>query len=453
LIEGGNVNKEKGMDRRKFLKNSSAGIIGAGVFGQTKWLSSQEDSGSEVQKIKEYRTLGRTGFRVSDVSSGSPSDVGLLNTLLDAGVNYIDTSEGYGEGKSERRIAEALEGRKRDSIFIATKLQLLSVLRPIPEEDLTKSGILKRAYNSLERLKTDYVDCLMISNAETVEALKSEEFHAATEQLKKEGKIRFVGVTHHGTQWFYRKPEETMETVLMAAVDDGRFDVMLLAYNFLKQDQSEKVLEACHKNNIGTALMKTNPIRYYYIWQHRMDELKKQGKEIDERTKGWMKEVEKKYDAAQDFLKAHNLANPYEVELAAIKFVLSNAHVSTVCLSYRSYEHVKRILDLSGTRLDQGDRQALSAYSRAFGDLYCRHACGLCERACPHAVPINTIMRYDHYFAAQGREKYAIQKYESLNTSNADRCATCPGYCQSHCPYGLPIPGLLVAAHQSLSLA
>ena len=81
----------------------------------------------------------------------------------------------------------------------------------------------------------------------------------------------------------------------------------------------------------------------------------------------------------------------------------------------------------------------LAAYKEECGELYCRHACGICESSCPHHVPVNTIMRYNHYFEAQGSEKFAMEKYAQLETSKADHCRNCAGWCQTSCPYGVPI--------------
>jgi predicted aldo/keto reductase-like oxidoreductase len=105
----------------------------------------------------------------------------------------------------------------------------------------------------------------MIAEPETIEMIKNEGFHAATEQLKKEGRLKFVGVAHHGSQLGWSDSKEPMEKILLAAAEDGRFDVVLLAYNFLKEDMSERVLEVCSQKNIGTTLMKVNPIRTYYF--------------------------------------------------------------------------------------------------------------------------------------------------------------------------------------------
>jgi ferredoxin len=62
-------------------------------------------------------------------------------------------------------------------------------------------------------------------------------------------------------------------------------------------------------------------------------------------------------------------------------------------------------------------------------------------------------MRYSHYFEAQGREKYAMQRYAAIPGAKADRCGNCQGYCETACPYDVPIQGKLILAHRQLSLA
>jgi predicted aldo/keto reductase-like oxidoreductase len=230
--------------------------------------------------------------------------------------------------------------------------------------------------------------------------------------------------------------------------------VMLLAYNFLKEDGSEQVLEVCGKENIGTTLMKTNPIRHYNsmkLWLERNRH--SQGKKLSEEEKESVARMEKKVERAQDFIKKYNLKSEKEISDAAIKFVLNNPNVHTVCATVLNYDETRAFLNLSGSRLEQKDKELLSAYSKECGSLYCRHACGACEPLCPHEVPVNTIMRYDHYFVSQGREKHAMAMYAALKSKKADKCQSCAGYCESACPYGVPVQALLSTAHHTLTLA
>jgi len=438
------------LGRRNFLKNSVLGMIGAGVASQAAWSTEREGNGPSQEKadkttpkIKDYRLLGRTGFKVSDLATGSIQEEGLIAAMLDAGVNYIDTAESY--PGHHRMIGNVIKGRDRKSIFITSKML-------IEEGDSSKEGLIKRVRKALEDMGTEYIDCMMMHMPEKVEFLSHEGFHAAMQELKTEGRIRFVGVSNHGSFWF-RDPEETMEKVLLAAAEDGRFDVFLMAYNFLQMDQAERVLEACKEKKIGTSLMKSTPVAKYYILKTRVEELEKEGKKIHPLYKEGLTRFKDKADRAEQFIQKYDLKNPEEIREAAIRFVLSNPNVSTVCCTLRTYDEMERILRLSGTKLSSKDKAKLAAYESGCGELYCRHACGVCEPRCPNSVPVNTIMRYNHYFMAQGREKEAMLKYASIPGAKADVCAECPGHCEAACPYGVPIQGMLLLAHDQLSLA
>ncbi|UCH98608.1 MAG: aldo/keto reductase [Candidatus Aminicenantes bacterium] len=434
-----------GMNRRRFLKNSAIGLGAAGIgtgtgikiFGE----NSQQPQSSQAQlKIKEYRTLGRTGFKVSDISSGYVDNPAVLERMLNAGINYIDSAESYG---NESMIGTVVKKRDRESVFITTKLEI--------KKDLSKEGFLSRARKCLERLQTDYVDCIMMHCPEKVETLKTEGFHAAMQQLKNEGKLRFVGVANHGTNW-YRDPAEPMEKVLTAAAMDGRFDVMLLAYNFIQDDNGAKVLRVCREKNIGTTLMKVNPIGNIPILTERIEKLKKEGKEVPGYYPDMIARLEAKQERARAFIQKYKLDDYNRMRDAAIRFCLSNPDVHTVCRAFRNFDHLEAYIPLSGTRLDDMEKEKLSAYKRGCGALYCRHACGICEPACPHHVPINTIMRYNHYFEAQGKEKYAMKSYAGIKGAKADLCTNCSGFCEPACPYDVPIHGLLNLAHRTLTL-
>lgn len=441
---------EKGAGRRSFLKNSALGIIGAGVIGSGA-LSAQEKAKKEekpkdLPKIKEYRTLGKTGFKCSDVSLGGIDNEGIINALLDAGINYIDTAESYSNGNSEKAVGKALEGRDRKKIFITTKL----VLNPEKE---TKETILNRFGKSMERMKVDYVDCLMMHSAANSAMVKHEGFHAATEQLKKEGKLRFVGISNHGMQWGARPNLEPMDKVLLAAVADGRYDVMLLVYNYLQQEQGAKILEACKKKNIGTTLMKTNPVGLYYLLRDRIEQLKKDKKNVPGFYTQILPGVKEQAEKAKPFLEKHNLKTPNDIRDASVKFVLNNKDVDTVCITFRSFDEVDGYLKLSGAQFTPKEAKALAAFKEGCGSFYCRHACGICEPSCPHGVPVNTIMRYNNYFENQGREKYAMQQYAALTGNKADKCYTCSGHCEKACPHNVSIHSLLGIAHDTLTLA
>jgi predicted aldo/keto reductase-like oxidoreductase len=181
--------------------------------------------------------------------------------------------------------------------------------------------------------------------------------------------------------------------------------------------------------------------------------MKKEGKKIPEFWANIIPKLKVKADKADSFIKKYDLKNPGEIRAAAIKFVLQNPNVHTVTCSCRSFDDVENFVKLSGCALTVAEEEKLSAYVEGCAQFYCRHACGICESKCPQRVPVNTIMRYNHYFEAQGREKYALQKYAALPGAKADRCFGCSGDCEAACPYGVPIHGLLGMAHERLTMA
>ena len=79
----------------------------------------------EKPKIRRYRTLGRTNFKVSDLAIGGwGKEANVYRYAYDHGINYFDTGESYGNGDSERKIGEALQHMDRKKVFITTKLIL-----------------------------------------------------------------------------------------------------------------------------------------------------------------------------------------------------------------------------------------------------------------------------------------------------------------------------------------
>ena len=428
------------LERRQFFKKTAMGLVGSGLAARQRRAPGLDPDDSPP-RIKDYRILGRTGFKVSDLGCGSIMDDGILRAAFEAGMNYVDTAEQY--PGHHRIVAKAMEGLERKSIFISTKLEVL--------EDKSKAGFLKRARKALEDLRTEYVDCLMMHMPEKAATLKTEGFHAAMSELKAEDRVRFVGVSNHGSFWF-RDPEETMEKVLSAAAEDGRFDVFLMAYNFLRRDQAEKVMSLCRERRIGVALMKTTPIAVYGALKSRIEEMEAKKEQIDPLYADGLRRYKEKFEAAQEFIRQHNLQNPEEIKAAAVRFVLSNPNVHTACCLARTYTELEGFVRLSGSRLEARDKAKLEAYEEGCGDLYCRHACGLCEPRCPRGVPVNTIMRYTQYFLGQGREKEAMELYARIPGLRADTCLKCPGPCEAHCPHNVPVRGMLIAAHEVLAL-
>jgi predicted aldo/keto reductase-like oxidoreductase len=398
-------------------------------------------------KIREYRTLGRTGFNVSDIGfgAGDLTNPNVLDAALNMGINYIDTAEHYVRGNSERTVGKVIGNRDRSTIFLTTKLNLMG--------GSSKEKLKVRFNKCLERLQTNYADCLMLHMVATVDQLTTKGYHDAIQELKAEGKVRFTGLSTHGTEHKLAGPvKDEMDKIILAAAEDGRFDVVLFTYNFIQKEMGDRILKACKNKKIGTTLMKTNPVKFYQDMQNMLENNIKQGRKFGEQFYKIMEEYKTLIDKGQEFIKKYGLTSAEKTRDAAIKFCLSNPNVHSVCPTLNNLEDLKAFIALSGTRLDTEGSAMLADYESELGRYYCRHACGHCEEHCPQRVPVNTVMRYYHYFAAQGKEKYAMEKYRNLSRNNAAICADCTdSSCEKACPYGVPVQGLLVMAHQTLS--
>ncbi|MFC1492629.1 aldo/keto reductase [candidate division KSB1 bacterium] len=433
------------MNRRNFMKASlAAGAGTTGVINSKRFTATGMQS-KEI-KIKEYRTLGRTGFKVSDIGFGASflTVPGLLDKALQMGVNYIDTGEHYSGGQSESTIGQVINKHDRKSIFITTKLNIR----------MGRGRTLKeRFYQCLDRMQTDYADCLMIHMTPEVEQVKHEEFHKTYEELKSDGKVRFLGLSNHGKeQSIYGNTPVEMEDVMLAAAEDGRFDAALFVYNFLQKEQGEKIIRKFKEKNMGVTLMKTNPVNVYNRWMESYNRDVERGRRIIDRRKELKEEYEEFLKRSDSFREKYDLTTNEEISDAATKFCLSNPDVHTVCPTITNFDMLDNFVSLSGQKLSESDSSRLSEYETVLGKYYCRHACGICLPSCPHDVPVNTIMRYNHYFEAQGREKQAMQKYANLSTGKAESCQDCEGHCEKSCPYGVPVHSLLINAHNNLSL-
>ncbi len=436
------------LSRRGFIQSSLSVAAGLGLTGKNKLFGGNgRKARTEKAKIKEYRRLGRTGFKASDIGFGGGilTDTGLLAAALDVGVNYIDTAEHYARGNSERTIGQVIKDRDRKKLFITSKLNFRL-------GKSTKEGLIARALKSLERLQTDYIDCLMIHMTPDTGQVTHEGYHEAIRELKTEGKVRFSGLSNHGIEHrmsgFIKDP---MDQVILAAADDGRFDVVLFTYNFIQREKGERILKACHEKNMGTTLMKTDPIRSYSDLDQMYERMREKGR-VTEAADEILGEYRARAEKGREFAKKYGLTGDKEVRGAAIKFCLSNPDVHSVCPTINTYEDLEFYVSLSGGRLGAVEEEMLADYKSLSEGLYCRHACGECEPYCPNDVPVNTIMRYQHYFMSQGREKQAMEKYAALQRTKADVCTGCTGYCEAACSYGVKIQGLLMAAHQTLSL-
>ena len=433
--------KKKTKSRRQFIRSIGSGLLGAGLLHHENTAACHGYLQDDPPKVQNYRRLGRTGAMVSDIGSGVPTSGSVLKAVIESGVNFIETSESYSNGRNETLIGNVIKNFERDRLFIATKA--------FPAMKLFKSSddVIRRAEGSLKRLQTDYIDLYMVHQAQNIFRVKDDYFHKAAEILKKKGKIRFTGLSCHGPEW---GPEssENLENILMAAIEDGRFDVLFLPYNFLAPEMGERILKACNEHDIGTMIMKSNPILAYENYTSMMES----GRNVNRTDQKYYEGLHEAMQEAESFFKKYNMNDMEQLKDGAIQFILSNPEVHTICCRFRTFSDIQKYVRLSGTTLDNRMARIMNDFRNKLGFLNCRIGCNICERACPHQVPVNTIMRYNYYFHSHGMEKTAMQYYQDLPGRKAGSCRDCEGYCEKACPHGVLSRFILAQVHEDLSL-
>ena len=171
--------------------------------------------------------LGRTGFEVTRLGYGTSIRVidneqwgTILNAVLDSGINFVDTANDYGvrnpNGPSEEHIGRNISSR-RSEYYLATKCGCS------PQGHVwTRENLFRGLHESLERLKTDYVDVMQFHNA-GVEDVEPEGLVSALQDMKKQGKVRWIGAS-------------TFLPSLPTFLEWGVFDTFQIPYSALERD-------------------------------------------------------------------------------------------------------------------------------------------------------------------------------------------------------------------------
>jgi len=327
-----------------------------------------------------------------------------VKLALARGVNYIDTSPDYSSAGSETAVGEGIKGFPREKLFLATKFCTpVGHLPPGTSVERYKEVI----DESLGRLGTPYVDLIHVHSCDEVDRLMDPNMHEAFRQLKAEGKARFLGFSTH---------TPNLTQVVTAAIDSGKFDVMMVAYHHGIWSELDGLIErARSEQDMGVVAMKT--------------------------LKG---------------AKHHGLVGFQEeadaYSQAALKWTLSNPNVSCAVISMFELQHVDEYLVASGQSLGAEDQAILRSYDEQILGSYCAPHCGQCLDACPEDIPIHDVLRHRMYFEDYGIEKQAMAQYSALGR-NAEVCASCSAPCTGSCPLGIPIQERMQGSHELLTLA
>jgi len=395
----------------------TVGVVGlgslmgkAGVFAQ---VASPPVTPAKPGNAKvPTRTFGKTGVKVSSLALGGIFDIAsnqlTLKQALDYGVTYWDTASGYNGGRSETGIGMYFEKNPevRKSIFLVTKASGAHNV-----DDMSKS-----LAQSLERLKTDYVDAFFLHGISGTDAL-TPEVKAWAEKAKAAKKIRFFGFSTHSN----------MEQCLTDAAKLGWVEVIMLTCNHrvMNTDAMKAALDAATKAGIGLPAMKT--------------QAKRQQGEASE---------------AQARLLQQFVGRGFTQEQACVKAVWEEERIATICSQMPNLtilsSNVAAALDKAS--LTGADKAALEQYAQATCSSYCAGCTNLCETALGRRVPVGDVMRSLMYYHGYGDRDLARSVFGGFPEATRQQLGTMDySAAEKVCPRRLPIAALMKEATELLA--
>lgn len=380
--------------RRKFLVTGlSLPVAGMASVGTSTSSTLAGPAPAPQGGGLSYRTLGKTGLKVTSVGFGCmiTSDASVIEKAADLGINYFDSARSYQGGNNERMVGAALKS-KRKNLILSTKTAAGD-----------KQGALAHLDTSLKELGTDYVDIWHLHGKSSIEQV-TDELIDAQQTAKKAGKIRFAGVSTHAGQ----------AELVPALVKGGQMDVILVAYNFSMAPNLTEALNAARKAGVGIVAMKVMAGGFRRV---------KAGEKLFE-----------------------TLKKPVAM-LAALKWVLSNPNIDTTIPSMTDMDQLDENLKAMSQGLTESDKRVLAAQLEYIRPLYCR-MCGGCSGTCPQGLPVSDILRYLTYAEGYGQFALGREHFKQLPPDIAAvRCDLCPT-CSVSCPNGVQVSQRLSLAQE-----
>ena len=394
--------KHTPLTRRRFLQTSALFGAGALLMPSAGWAA-------EPAPSIPRRKYGRTGVELPVLGLGCMFDV-LRNSVIlrqayDNGITYWDTAAGY--RNSEPALGQFFEKNPsaRKDIFLVTKA---SGARDT-------DGMTQRLSQSLERMKTDYIDLYFLHGMSDISEVDQPEIKAWAEAAKKSGKIRHFGFSTHSN----------MELCLTAAAKLGWIDGMMFSYNYHLMDTPEMkaAIDACFAAGVGLTAMKTQGQR--------------QGAETP----------------AQAALLSVLTGKGLTPGQAKLKLVMDNPQISVACVQMPNLKVFRENLAaaLTPAGLSAAEHVALQRHAEATRNSYCAGCSRFCESALASEVPVRDVLRclmyHEHYGEVDARSLFnelapeARAALANLDYSAAERA----------CPRRLPIGNLMREAASRLA--
>jgi len=309
----------------------------------------------------EYRALGRTGVKVSAYCLGTmmfgpwgntdeDECVRMIHTALDAGINFVDTADVYGEGRSEEIVGKALKGR-RDQVVLATKVHGEMGKGP-NEQGNSRLWIMREVESSLRRLGTDHIDLYQIHRPEPETDI--EETLGALTDLVRQGKVRYLGSSTF--------PAFQIVDAHWTSERRGleRFVCEQPPYSIFVRHIEWDVLPVCRRYDMGVIVW--SPLAGGWLSgkyrrgaepppDSRARRYVERGSPIAARYDVSRAENQRKLDVVEDLA---NLADKAGTSLTpmAIAFTLAHPAVTSAIIGPRTPDQLRELLDGADVRLD-----------------------------------------------------------------------------------------------------
>jgi aryl-alcohol dehydrogenase-like predicted oxidoreductase len=403
--------ESSGMLNRRGFMAGIGGPLGALALwqGAGKSAAEQGSAGPAAPGSLIERTLGRTGLKMPVVGMGvmNASLPALVVQSYQRGVRLFDTAWFYQRGLNESMVGDMVQQLGcRDKVVIATKIFLKETNRDLYTPGI-KALFLERFAQSLERLKTSYVDILYYHAASEVREIQNPPILEAFEELKKAGKVRFRGVSFHGDQ----------AAMLADMTRSGFYDVGLVLFNAAMGDNvsggSEPRLlaafDAAAASGIGLVAMKTQ-CGGGGSWAERA---KGQGAIADLNHK------------------------------ALLKWVLRHPFITAAIPGYTTFAQMEENVSVARDLELTADEKAFLAREKIrLAQSFCDQ-CGLCRGQCTRGVDVPTLMRTHMYAYGYRNLELALATHGTLAPAvGLARCEGC-SECSVRCPRRLDVAGRL----------
>jgi L-galactose dehydrogenase len=319
-----------------------------------------------------YKVLGKTGLKVSIIGFGA-SPLGAefgsivpeegkraVDYAIDQGINYFDVSPYYGRTLAEKRLGEFLKG-KRDRIILATKVGRYGISLP-DGFDFSARRVIKSVEESLQRLKTDYIDVFQIHDIEFGKRKQIiEETLPAMLQLQKKGKIRFIGITGYPL------------TPLKEIVETQEIDTVLsyCRYNLLDTTMDDILTPVAKKKRIG--LINASPLHMRIL--------------TEKGAPDWHPAPEKVLKGAKEAIQFCQ-GRKVNISNLALQFAFSNKYVAITLVGMSKVKHVKSNLNNVGVKPDPDLLKKVREIIKPVTNIYWKE--GLPENNDPNATEKRT---------------------------------------------------------------